>query len=318
VNTAASDLTGADLDRRAVVVGVDGSEAADDAARAAAVEAVARRAPLVLVHAFDWPTGGVEGLPTAVDGRSVARRSAARGLDRLAASISDRLPTCEVRTELLDGAPVDVLCARSAGAALLVVGAHGQTWSSGTTLGSVASAVAHSSGCPVLLHRTVNPLDVHRTGVTVGIDGCPGSRQVLAAAAREAKRRGVPLTVVHTWRQLTEDAARPLRWLLDPGATAASETAVVDELATELRPAHPELRIDVVQRSGRAGPALVEAADAAALLVIGRPATPSGQGPRATTREVSSRSRVPVLLVPLPAVGRADAVADQPVLADRV
>jgi nucleotide-binding universal stress UspA family protein len=317
VNSPASDKT--ELDRnRTVIVGVDGSEAAADAARAGAVEAVARHAPLVLVHAFDWPSAGVEGLPTGVDGRSVARRSAARDLARLAASITDRLPTADVRTELLDGSPVDVLCARSADAALLVVGAHGQTWSSGTALGSVASAVAHGSACPVLLHRTVNPLDVRHTGVTVGIDGGPGSRQVMTAAAVEARRRAVPLTVVHTWRQLTQDATHKLRWLLDPETTAASETAVVDELATELRLAHPELPLEAVQLTGSAGPALVEAGDAAALLVIGRPAVPSGQCPRATTHEVSSRSRVPVLLVPLPAVDHTDVVADQPVLADRV
>lgn len=318
MNTSASDPTELDLDRTAVIVGVDGSEAADDAARAAAVEAVARHAPLTLVRAFDWPVGGVDGLPAGVDGRTIARRSAARELAQLAAALADRLPTADVRTELVDGAPVDVLCARSAGAALLVVGAHGQTWTTGTALGSVASAVASSSGCPVLLHRSVTPLGVRGTGVTVGLDGGPGSRQVLTAAAVEAQRRGVPLTVVHTWRQLTEDAARPLRWLLDPETTAASEVAVVEELATELRLADPELRLDTVLLTGQAGPALVEAGDAAALLVIGRPATPGGQGPRATTHEVSSRSRVPVLLVPLPAVDRTDAVADQPVLADRV
>ena len=90
MNAPVSDPTELDVDPTAVIVGVDGSEAADDAARAAAVEAVARHAPLVLVHAFDWPSAGVEGLPTGVDGRSVARRSAARDLARLAASITDR------------------------------------------------------------------------------------------------------------------------------------------------------------------------------------------------------------------------------------
>jgi nucleotide-binding universal stress UspA family protein len=317
VSTSARDLIEPVVDRTAVVVGVDGSEAASDAARAAAVEAIARHAPLVLVHAFDWPAGGVEGLPPGVDGRSVARRSAASDLRRLAASITDRLPGCDVRTELVDGPPVDVLCARSADAALLVVGAHGRTWSSGSALGSVASAVSRCSVCPVLLHRTVNPLAVHHTGVTVGIDGGPGSDRVLAAAARDAHRRGVALTVVHTRRQLTGDATRKIRWLLDPEATAA-EAAQVEGLAHELRLPHPELRVDVVQLTGRAGPALVEAGDAAALLVVGRPATRSGRGPRATTHEVASRARGPVLLVPLPAVERTDAVADHPELAHRV
>jgi nucleotide-binding universal stress UspA family protein len=317
VNTTARDRIETDGDRTAVVVGVDGSDAADDAARAAAVEALARHAPLVIVHAFDWPTGGGEGLPPEVDGRSVARRSAASDLRRLAGALTRRLPGSDVRTELLDGPPVDVLCTRSAGAALLVVGAHGQTWSSGSALGTVSSGVARGSVCPVLLHRTVHPLAVQHTGVTVGIDGGPGSSQVLTSAADQAQRRGVPLTVVHTRRQLTEDATRKLRWLLTTEDPATSEAAQVAALALELRLPHPGLSIDVVQLTGRAGPALVEAGDTAALLVIGRPATGSGQGPRATTHEVASRARVPVLLVPLPSVDRAAPAADTPVLADR-
>ena len=318
MNPPASDLSDLDVDRTAVIVGVDGSEAAADAARAAAVEAVARHAPLTLIQAFDWPADGVEGLPTGVDGRAIARRSAARELEQLAAALTVRLPTCTVRTELVDGSPVDVLCARSARAALLVVGAHGQTWSSGTTLGSVASAVARGSACPVFLHRSVDLLGIRRSGVTVGIDGGPGSREVLAAAALEARLRGTSLTVAHAWRQLTEDAARPIRWLLDPETTAVSETAVVEGLAAELRLAQPELLLDAVLLAGRAGPALVDAGDAAALLVIGRPATPGGDGPRATTHEVSHRARVPVLLVPLPAVDHTDPVTNQPVLAARL
>jgi nucleotide-binding universal stress UspA family protein len=312
VHSSALDPTRPDPERAAVVVGVDGSEAATEAARAGAVEAVGRHAPLVLVHAFDWPSAGVEGLTTDVDGRSVARRSAARDLGRLAASLTDRLPTADVRTELLDGSPADVLRARSVDAALLVVGTHGQTRSSGTALGSVASAVASGSACPVLLHRTVHPLDVHHAGVTVGIDGGPGSNRVLAAAAREANRRGVALTVVHTLRQLTEDATRELRWVLDTEATAASDAAHVAGLVRELSPPRPERRIPVLQLTGRAGPALVRAGDSSDLLVIGRPAAPGGQGLRATTHEVASRARVPVLLVPLPAEERADTVTDRP------
>jgi nucleotide-binding universal stress UspA family protein len=318
MNTSTSDTTELDPDLTVVIVGVDGSEAADAAARAAAVEAIARGVPLVIVRAFDWPAGGVDGLPIGLDGRAIAHRSAARELAQLADWISHRLPLSDVRTELVDGPPVDVLCARSARAVLLVVGAHGRTWSTGDVLGSVASGVVHRSACPVLLHRSTNPLDTRGSDVTVGVDGGPGSRGVLTAAAAEARRRGVPLTVVHTWRQLTDDAARPLRWLLDREATDASETDVVEGLVTELRFADPELQLDVQLLPGLAGPALVEAGDGAGLLVIGRPATPGGRGLRATTYEVSSRSRVPVLMVPLPVADGIHADADQQPLAGRV
>jgi hypothetical protein len=85
-------------------------------------------------------------------------------------------------------------------------------------------------------------------------------------------------------------------------------------LTTELRLAEPELRLDTVMPAGRAGPELVGASDATELVVIGRPATPGGQGTRATTHEVCHRARASVLLVPLPAVDGAEALAVRPVL----
>jgi nucleotide-binding universal stress UspA family protein len=295
-----------------VVVGADGSEPAVQAARAAAQEAARRRLPLRLIRAFHWPAGDVPGLPDGFDAAASARRSANADLDRLRAGLAPLLSEWQISAELLDGRPEVVLCRATQEGDLLVVGASGLTWGSGDVLGSVAETVAVAAPCPVLVHRTPNPLARHHREVVVGVDGAEGSRGVLAAAATEADLRGAPLTVVRAWRQLTEDAVHPLRWRLDDEASTAAETAAVEPLVAEVRSRHPELRVDLAVQRGRAGQVLVQATGTAALLVVGRRDVTAG-GPGATVHSVLHRVEVPVLTVPVavpaPAASSRDAAA---------
>ncbi|GAA4733932.1 universal stress protein [Modestobacter marinus] len=299
-----------------VVAGVDGSEPAAAAARAAAREADRRRLPLRLVRAFSWPAGELAGLPDSFDACAASRRSANADLDRLRRNLAGLLPEWAISAELLDGPAATVLCRTTRAGDLLVLGASGATWGSGGGLGSVAEAVAATASCPVLVHRDPNPLQRCR-GVVVGLDGAAGSAEVLAAAATEAQLRGEPLTVVHAWRQLTEDAVHALHWRLDDAASRTAETAAVEPLVTELQNRRPDVPVQVVVQEGRAGQVLVQAAQSAALVVVGRRDVSAG-GPGATVHSVLHRVGVPVLTVPVhtpvaPAVRRAAAsVAGQP------
>jgi nucleotide-binding universal stress UspA family protein len=285
-----------------VVVGVDGSEPAAAAARAAAREAARRQLPLQLVRAFHWPAGNVPGLPDAYEACAASRRSADHDLDRLRSSLADLLPERAISTLLLDGRAEKVLCTATHEGDLLVVGASGLTWGSDNVLGSVAEAVATTAPCPVLVHRTWNPLDWRRRGVVVGVDGAEGSAEVLAAAAGEAQSRGEPLHVVHAWRQLTEDAVHSLRWRLDVGASLDAETPAGEPLVTQLRQRHPDLEVRTTIPRGRAGHVLVAATESAALLVVGRRDITAG-GPGATVHSVLHRVDIPVLTVPVSAPG---------------
>ncbi|GAB4079193.1 universal stress protein [Modestobacter muralis] len=282
-----------------VVVGVDGSEPAADAARAAAHEAARRRLPLRLVRAFHWPAGELSGLPLDLDASAASRRSANADLARLRTSLADVLPEWQIGAELLDGRPETALCQAVGEDDLLVVGASGLTWGPGSAMGSVAEVVAARAPCPVLVHRTPNALDWRRRGVVVGIDGGAGSVAVLDAAATEAGQRGEPLHVVHAWRQLTEDAVLALRWRLDAETSAGAETAAVAPLVAALRSRHPDLAIDLTVERGRAGKVLVQAAATATLVVVGRRDVDAG-GPGATVHSALHRVEVPVLAVPVP------------------
>ncbi|MCW2582527.1 MAG: universal stress protein UspA [Klenkia sp.] len=284
---------------RTIVVGVDGSTGSDEAAHAAAVAADAAGARLVVLRAFDWPVAGIAGLPDDVDGRAAAHDSSHVRLTWLVAQLARWLPAERIEARLVDGEPVASLRAAAVDAALLVVGAHGQAWHSGATLGSVTAALVRHSPGPVLVHRSRETLSGMPTGVLAGVDGGAGSAQVLAVAAREAALRRTSLHVLHTWPQLTEDAGTPVQWLLDAGATTTTEQAVVLGLVDALRLDTPGLEVEATVVVGRAGPALVHASHAAQLLVVGRPEVPAGQEVRATTRQVAHRAGCPVLVVPL-------------------
>ncbi|MGY1841524.1 MULTISPECIES: universal stress protein [unclassified Modestobacter] len=290
-----------------VVVGVDGSVPAAEAARAAAAEAARRSAPLHLVRAFSWPAPQPAGLPAGVDARAAARRSADADLMRLRASLAGRLPTDQLHAELVDGTAADVLRTAAGSAALVVVGAVGLTWgatSLGTSLGTVAEEVVATSTAPVLVHRRTG-CGVPCQGVVAGVDGEPGTAAVLAAAAREALDRGEPLWVVHAWRQLTDDAVQPLRFRLDADATDRTERAVVEAAVADLQAAHPGLEVETVVVPGRAGLVLVQQSESASLVVLGRP-TPAPDTLNPTVHSVTHRAAAPVLVVPVPAADRAD------------
>jgi hypothetical protein len=104
--------------------------------------------------------------------------------------------------------------------------------------------------------------------------------------------------VVHAWRQLTEDAVHRLRWRLDIHASTEAETATVEPLVAELRRRRPDLPVEGDIQPGRAGQVLVQAAETAALLVVGRRDVTAG-GPGATVHSVLHRAEVPVLVIPV-------------------
>ena len=282
-----------------VLVGVDGSDGADAAARAAAEAAAARGATLCVLRVVDWPEAGIAGLPPDLDGRSATRAAAELQVRWLVARLAQWLPADRITGEVVDGDPVHVLRASSQDLDLLVVGAHGQAWSSGETLGSVAAGVVRGASCPVLVHRHEPALGEPHRGVVVGIDGGPGSAQLLDAAAAEARLRATTLKVLHTWPQLTEDAGTPVKWRLDPATTTTAEQAVVAELVSALRLRSDVPAVDAAVVGGRAGKVLVWASHTAELVVVGRPELSPDHEMRATTRQVSQRAGCPVLVVPL-------------------
>ncbi|WP_222264207.1 universal stress protein [Modestobacter marinus] len=294
----------------AVVAAVDGSPAATEAARTAALEADRRHAQLRLVHAFAWPTEPLPGLPDVAEARAAAQRCAVGDVERLRGTLTHLLPPGSVTTAVVDGSPEDVLHRESTSAALLVLGAAGRTWGHGPMPGSVAEIVVATAECPVLVHRRPSGPGRPR-GVVAAVDGAAGTAELLAVAAAEARLRGAPLHVVHAWRQLTEDAVHCLRWRLDTDVSSRAERALVEEEADRVRRGHPGLQVQLSVLPDRAGHLLVQLADTAALLVVGRTA---GRTTRrsATVHAALHRTSVPLLAVPVAALVMPEADATPP------
>lgn len=161
-----------------IVVGVDGSRAADIAARWALDEAVGRGLPLRLVSAAegDADTGRARSL---LDTTAAAVRAAGRGVT--------------IETAVVAGEPVAALLGAARSAVMLCVGAVGlKHFEHRSTL----SALVASVHCPVAVVRG----ERHRGWVVVELDETPDSAAVLQAAVEEARLRSAPLRVLGTWQ----------------------------------------------------------------------------------------------------------------------
>ena len=99
-----------------ILAGVDGSKSALDAVRWAAGEAQGLRAPLHLVTVFGWvPVPELEDpFRSSLGAWESLRENADKTLATAAAEVRGVAPEVEVTTELLAGAPADLLVTASA------------------------------------------------------------------------------------------------------------------------------------------------------------------------------------------------------------
>ncbi|MFC5748298.1 universal stress protein [Actinomadura rugatobispora] len=131
-----------------VVVGVDGSPGSRAALALAFTEADAHGAPLTVLVA--WEDARPDDLPPLVDAEGL-REAAETRLEQLLIPGRERHPAVDVRTQVVEGAPREVLMRASSGARLLVVGSRGLGGVRGLLLGSVGHALVHHALCPVAI-----------------------------------------------------------------------------------------------------------------------------------------------------------------------
>lgn len=250
-----------------LIVGIDGSDSSLGAADWAGHEAAAtgRDVRLVHVHPTDfW---------TRQDHERAAEDElhALQAMTRLAADLRLVHPGLRVDIETVTG-PVDMTLLRSADeAGTLVLGTRGSGGFAALTLGSVAQSVAARAESPVVLvpRRGARAEPGYR--VVVGVDPTGDSRPVLEFALRSAQEHGVVLRAVHAWQP-------PVPWGAGPVQPGEAERRGIEhqsalalrEAVTQAHSRYPTVEVTSAELSGPPAKTLVEEAEKASLLVVGR------------------------------------------------
>ncbi len=145
--------------RKAIVVGVDGSDASQAALHWAVAESRLRDVPLVAVYAWSFippqPIGdpGMLAVPAGdLTGQLTAESTVAGEVlrDAVATAFPDE-SAIEIEQKLVEGDAGDALVAESRSAELVVVGSHGRSGLKAALLGSVSRHVVSHAACPVVV-----------------------------------------------------------------------------------------------------------------------------------------------------------------------
>lgn len=259
---------------RSVVVGVDGSESSDAAARWAADEAARRDLPLRVVHAVPPVTPGA--FPSALVWAAVDWRARADTiLDTTIGPLRELYPDLVIEADAHIGQPpAQVLADQARSAEFLVVSSRGRGGFVGLLLGSTAVQVLELATAPVVIVRQP-PADRGQAPVdgpvVVGVDGSDHSRRALPFAFTEAALRGTTLTAVHAWAIPDHPGLTSMRASggADWSHLVRQAEDVLEESLTAVRADFPGVEVTERVLDEQPVRALLEASRGAQLLVLG-------------------------------------------------
>lgn len=179
-----------------VVVGIDGSDAAINAAKWAVPEAISRDVSLRLIHAIPNrpPVGPCEDDSLDIEYGETALRTASAALDAMGEPV-------KVETDLVHGSPASALINESHNAAMICIGSVGIGQVARRVIGSTADAVAQNAHCPVaVIRHNRDGDDPDRGSIAVVVDDSRDNDAVLEHGFREARLRGTPILALGVWR----------------------------------------------------------------------------------------------------------------------
>ncbi|WP_433716039.1 universal stress protein [Nocardia sp. CA-084685] len=256
-----------------VIVGTDGSAAADLAVRWAAETAAQRGRRLRIVHGLDLAAAGSAYgiyeviMPPVIDVIRCEGADILRTARRLAHDVD---PGLTVETELYQANPAQMLIELSETAHLVAIGATG---SAGTLshLGSTLLAVAsHGRGAIVVVRDTDTEQQTRHVGpVVLGADGGPVSTAAVGAAFAEASERNTRLIAVHACSDLYFGRFAGLPYAVSDHDAETAGQAILTEQLAGWQEKYPE--VQVIRKVYLSGPrqALREWSRSAQLLVLG-------------------------------------------------
>lgn len=254
-----------------IVVGVDGSDCANQALTWAAEQASMENRQLSIVHVakefsyfeLNWLAAGA--MTTEV--LNAARADAQNILDEARQKVAWKLPDMTPNLVLIEGDARRVLIDMSAGAAMVVIGSRGRGAVKSLVLGSVSVSVSRWASCPVIVVRP-EASDQERHGVMVGIDATEHSKSTLEFAYAEASLRRLPLTVLYCFWHL--ETARIGYGMVPVDYRGLEEQRVaVAEAMAGMAEKYPDVQVSVSLVPGLPYDALTDATKTMDLVVVG-------------------------------------------------
>jgi nucleotide-binding universal stress UspA family protein len=193
----------------AVVVGIDGSQAAIHAAQWAIDEAISRSVPLRLVYVTKPKHPSADDYYADVHHGEASLRAAQAVVEAAGKSV-------KVETAMLDGPPGPALVEESRDADLICAGSVGIGRYARSILGSTATDLAEQGHCPVAIIRPQEEQPRRAIDwVVVEVNEKPDNEAVVEAAIQEAKLRQAPVLAlgkdhslegtVDTWKRRHPD-----------------------------------------------------------------------------------------------------------------
>ena len=215
----------------AVVIGVDGSRSAMQAALWAIDEAVDRDAALQLVYAIDSSESDA-------GDRAAELAAAERAIHQAFTAIESTDKPVKREADIVHCLPITALMEASRSAAMLCVGSTGLKHAVKGRTGSTASALAATAHCPVaIVPGSAGPTS--DGWVLAVVDGSAADSAVLELAVSEAGLRGAPLRVLTTTPTRRSDVRQAGKAAAGNGAAAQ-----LDRRLAAWRRNHPHANIE--------------------------------------------------------------------------
>lgn len=181
-------MTDSNTPQPAVVVGIDGSQAAIEAAEWAIDEAISREIPLRLVEIIPQqvepaPFASVGNVRMEVEYGETALRIASAAVEAAGKPV-------KVETAILQGDPAAILMGESRNAEMVCVGSVGIGRFARAFLGSTAAELAGGAHCPVAIIRSRRRQQKPKSPlIVVAINDSPDNDYVVEQAMKEAELR---------------------------------------------------------------------------------------------------------------------------------
>ncbi|MEV4439649.1 universal stress protein [Streptomyces sp. NPDC049577] len=255
------------MEQAPITVGLDGSPESLAAALWASDEAERRGLGLRLLHAWVLLAGEPStGLPPDKDQDYWARRI----VRAAAAAVHERHPDLSVTEDLVAEDPETALLRAAGESTMVVLGSRGLDRVASFFLGDISLQAAGRAERPVVLVRAGRPAAAGAGGVVAGVSLHGPCDSVLKFAFETAAARGVPLHVVHGCPPPVQAYAP---WGVDPDVAGEISKAAEAQLSRAVEPwceRHPRVEVAGTVRLGSPARAVLEVAEGAAMLVVGR------------------------------------------------